>query len=190
MALEQIHVEGFCILGVQTKFILQNKSMARAIAPPPPASNTVFSPVLDFLANLFSWRFPLSWRCQDILFWRTARPEVSAAPLWKLFFLVAVFLGELLSKEKNYCPCEQWKTRMFSGQLGRSSPLHQGSWILSKMYEKGPPTIFHRLLKRGKRIVLFPWNRNGTETTMMHCNATFDGAMLWTEKLSRTKETQ
>ena len=100
MALEQIHVEGFCILGVQTKFILQNKSMARAIAPPP-ASNTVFSPVLDFLANLFSWRFPLSWRCQDILFWRTARPEVSAAPLWKLFFLVAVFLGELLSKKKK-----------------------------------------------------------------------------------------
>ena len=36
MALEQIHVKGFCILGVQTKFILQNKSMARAIAPPPP----------------------------------------------------------------------------------------------------------------------------------------------------------
>ena len=36
MALEQIHVKDFCILGVQTKFILQNKSMARAIPPPPP----------------------------------------------------------------------------------------------------------------------------------------------------------
>ena len=31
MALEQIHVKGFCILGVQTKFILQNKSIVRAI---------------------------------------------------------------------------------------------------------------------------------------------------------------
>ena len=143
MALEQIHVKGFCILGVQTKFILQNKSIVRAIPclgkthtklytlfrterskpipcpvahplighitesplPPPPlrsrASINVFSPVLDFLANWFSGRFPLSWRCQDILFWRTARPEVSAAPSWKLFFLVAVFLGELSSKKKK-----------------------------------------------------------------------------------------
>ena len=122
MALEQIHVKGFCILGVQTKFILQNKSMARAIAPPPLASNTVFSPVLDFLANLFSGRFPLSWRCQDILFWRTARPVVSAAPLWKLFFLVAVFLGELLSKKKIIVHVNNEKQECFQASLAGLPP--------------------------------------------------------------------
>ena len=123
MALEQIHVKGSCILGVQTKFILQNKSMARAIATPPTrASNTVFSPVLDFLANLFSGRFPLSWRCQDILFWRTARPEVSAAPSWKLFFLVAVFLGELLSKKKVIVNVNNEKQECFRASLAGLPP--------------------------------------------------------------------
>lgn len=51
--------------------------------------------------GLFSWLLPLSWRCQDTLFWRTAHLKLLIETLWKLSAPSAAFVVVLLKNKKN-----------------------------------------------------------------------------------------
>lgn len=67
---------------------------------------------------------------------------------------------------------------MFSASLAGLPPCNKALGYFLRCIKRVYRQYVIGSSRDGKRIVLFPLNSNGTETTMMHCGVTFDGAML------------
>ena len=101
-------------------------------------SSFLFLPALCFLGGWFLWPLPLSWRCQDTLFWRRARPEFPAELWWKLFALDAVFVADL-ERQKYKKRKEINKLKLVFDELctlwtGNDLGSHRGYFITCTWY--------------------------------------------------------